>query len=491
MDIKQAKQELRQTIRAYTAKTTDGLWRMPLEKQRPVLLMGPPGIGKTAILSQLAREEHVGLVSYTMTHHTRQSALGLPVIVERTAAGRQFRATEYTMSEIIASVYEQMEKTGLRTGILFLDEINCVSETLMPAILQMLQNKTFGVHALPEGWMIAAAGNPPRYNQSARSFDMAALDRVRRIELEPSLAVWQEYAAARGVHPAVLAYLRLHPEHFFVCDAQRAAGRFVTARGWEDLSALLLTYEALGFACTQAQAQEYLHVQEIAAGFAAFYELYRRFSASLPLEALLRGQTDAGAEALRALPFEGRLSVVEFLLHSLRAQLRAMEDSAALAFSADSFSRSIPAGDGCASRAEKQLENRRAALRIRRECGVLSAEDERRETAFLTRMDAALAGRSDAEAAKAVRLLAEAAGTAAEESRTRTRGALENGLRFIRTVFGDEQELWILLHGLRDCGAAAFLQKENSAVYQELLSTASPEAKAAALRAELCSAPAK
>lgn len=215
MDIKQAKQELRQTIRAYTARTEDGVWRIPREKQRPVLLMGPPGIGKTAILSQLAQEEHVGLVCYTMTHHTRQSALGLPVIVDRTAAGRQFRATEYTMSEIIASVYAQMEKTGLRTGILFLDEINCVSETLMPAILQMLQNKTFGVHALPEGWMIAAAGNPPRYNQSARSFDMATLDRVRRIDLEPSLAVWQEYAAAHAVHPAVLAYLRLHPEHFF------------------------------------------------------------------------------------------------------------------------------------------------------------------------------------------------------------------------------------------------------------------------------------
>ncbi|MFR6375631.1 MAG: ATPase, partial [Oscillospiraceae bacterium] len=91
----------------------------------------------------------------------------------------------------------------------------------------------------------------------------------------------------------------------------------MTARGWEDLSALLLTYEALGFACTQTQAREYLHVQEAAAGFAAFYELYRRYAASLPLEALLRGQTDAGAEALRGLPFEGRLSVVEFLLHSL------------------------------------------------------------------------------------------------------------------------------------------------------------------------------
>ena len=75
MDIKQAKQELRQTIRAYTARTEDGVWRIPREKQRPVLLMGPPGIGKTAILSQLAQEEHVGLVCYTMTHHTRQSAL--------------------------------------------------------------------------------------------------------------------------------------------------------------------------------------------------------------------------------------------------------------------------------------------------------------------------------------------------------------------------------------------------------------------------------
>ena len=159
MDIAQAKQELRRTIRAYTAKTEDGVYRMPRRMPRPVLLRGPPGIGKTAILSQLAQEEHIGLAAYTMTHHTRQSALGLPVIVGRTAAGKTFRATEYTMSEIIASVYEQMEKTGLREGILFLDEINCVSETLMPAILQMLQNKTFGVHSLPEGWLIVAAGN--------------------------------------------------------------------------------------------------------------------------------------------------------------------------------------------------------------------------------------------------------------------------------------------------------------------------------------------
>ena len=486
MDISQAKQELRQTVRAYTAKTEDGLYRMPREKQRPVLLMGPPGIGKTAILTQLAQEEHIGLVSYTMTHHTRQSALGLPVIVERTAAGRQYRATAYTMSEIIAAVYEQMEKTGLREGILFLDEINCVSETLMPAILQMLQNKTFGVHALPEGWMIAAAGNPPRYNQSARSFDMATLDRVRRIELEPSLAAWQTYAAARGVHPAILAYLRLHPEHFFVCDAQRAAGNFVTARGWEDLSALLLSYETLGFICTQEQAQEYLHVPQIAAGFAAFYALFRRFSASVPLEQILRGCVCAQAEPLRALPFEGRLSVVEFLLHSLQTQTRVMEDSAALAFSAGSFLASVPAGPDYAARAGAQLAARRRALRVRKDCGVLCTQDEQRETTFLMRADAALGAVQAVENTyAAVQSFASEAERAAQNARADTLRALENGLRFVRATFGDEQELWILLHGLRACGAAAFLQKENSAFYQELLTEATPEAKAAALREAL------
>lgn len=103
--------------------------------------------------------------------------------------------------------------------------------------------------------------------------------------------------------------------------------------------------------------------RKLPAGFAAFYELYRRYAASLPLETLLRGQTDAGAEALRGLPFEGRLSVVEFLLHSLQTQLCAMEDASALAFSAESFLKSVPAGEGYAARAEKQLKT--AARRFR------------------------------------------------------------------------------------------------------------------------------
>ena len=98
MDIKQAKQELRQTIRAYTARTEDGVWRIPREKQRPVLLMGPPGIGKTAILSQLAQEEHVGLVCYSGRaavprdgiYHERDHCLGLCADGENRASDGDF-----------------------------------------------------------------------------------------------------------------------------------------------------------------------------------------------------------------------------------------------------------------------------------------------------------------------------------------------------------------------------------------------------------------
>lgn len=60
-----------------------------------------------------------------------------------------------------------------------------------------------------------------------------------------------------------------------------------------------------------------------------------------------------------------------------------------------------------------------------------------------------------------MRLLAESAGTAAEQNRKNTLCALENSLRFVCAAFGDEQELWILLHGLQDCGAAAFLPKRK------------------------------
>ena len=154
MNIKEAKEQIKNAMTAYFTKDEFGSYAVPVEKQRPVFLMGPPGIGKTAIMEQIAQELDVCLVSYSMTHHTRQSALGLPFIEKKVFNRKEYQVSEYTMSEIIASVYETMEATGKKEGILFLDEINCVSETLAPSMLQFLQYKIFGRHRVPEGWIV-------------------------------------------------------------------------------------------------------------------------------------------------------------------------------------------------------------------------------------------------------------------------------------------------------------------------------------------------
>ena len=88
MNIKEAKEQIRNAMTAYFTKDETGGYIIPIEKQRPVFLMGPPGIGKTAIMEQVAAEMGVGLLSYSMTHHTRQSALGLPFIEHKNYVGK-------------------------------------------------------------------------------------------------------------------------------------------------------------------------------------------------------------------------------------------------------------------------------------------------------------------------------------------------------------------------------------------------------------------
>ena len=215
MNIKEAKIEIQNAMKAYFTKDKFGNYVIPIERQRPVFLMGAPGIGKTAIMEQVAAELGVSLVTYSMTHHTRQSAIGLPFIERKTYGGKEYDVSEYTMSEIIASVYDMIEKTGKDEGILFLDEVNCVSETLAPAMLQFLQYKIFGRHRVPDGWIVVTAGNPPEYNNSVREFDIVTWDRLKRIDVEPDFEVWKEYAYKKGVHASIVTYLDIKKSDFY------------------------------------------------------------------------------------------------------------------------------------------------------------------------------------------------------------------------------------------------------------------------------------
>ncbi len=292
MNIKDAKIHIKNAITAYLEKDETGEYVIPVEKQRPVFLYGPPGIGKTAVMEQIAEEMDIGLVSYSMTHHTRQSAIGLPFITKKVFGGKEFDISEYTMSEILASVYDYIEKSGKKEGILFLDEINCVSETLSPSMLRFLQYKTFGSHAVPGGWVVVTAGNPPEYNKSVREYDIATLDRIKKIDVGADYDVWREYAVNKNVHPAIIAYLDLKKSDFYIIENTPKGKNFVTARGWEDLSRMMCVFENKNMKIDISLIEQYIQSSTVAEAFSDYYETYKKLEKLFSLKDVVTGTKD-------------------------------------------------------------------------------------------------------------------------------------------------------------------------------------------------------
>ena len=278
--IAQAKQALEQTAELYFLKNEEGGYRIDRRRARPVCLMGPAGIGKTEIVRQVAREKGLAFLSYSVTHHTRQSAIGLPRLKEWEQDGKKLSVTEYTVSEIIAEVYRVMEETGKKEGILFLDEFNCASETLRPVMLQLLQSKTFGPHAIPEGWMLVLAGNPGEYNVSAGELDAVTADRMRLLWLRPDYEAWRSYMTTRNVHPVVLSYLDSHRKSFYLFEKSSEGTALVTARGWEDLSVMLWLMEERGFEIDLAFVAQFIQSARVAHDFMTWYQQQCKMRAS-------------------------------------------------------------------------------------------------------------------------------------------------------------------------------------------------------------------
>ena len=330
MNIKQAKEYIKNSVNLYLKKDEFGEYRIPVVRQRPIFLLGAPGIGKTAIMEQIAQELGIALVSYSMTHHTRQSALGLPFITHKVYGGKEYDVSEYTMSEIIASIYETMEESGIKEGILFLDEINCVSETLAPSMLQFLQYKIFGRHRVPEGWVIVTAGNPPEYNKSVREFDVVTYDRLKVLEVEPDYRIWKEYAQEKRLHNAIISYLDLKKEHFYYMEMTTRGRSYVTARGWEDLSQILYLYEEEQLKVEESLVGQYLRNEKVVKEFTAYYDLYNKYKKDYRIEEILSGHAPVQAIAkAKTAAFDERLSLLGMLLDRVQADMKDICDQAA------------------------------------------------------------------------------------------------------------------------------------------------------------------
>lgn len=457
MNIKEAKEQIKNAMTAYFTKDGFGGYAIPIEKQRPVFLMGPPGIGKTAIMEQIAAELGVGLISYSMTHHTRQSALGLPFIVQKNYGGREYDVSEYTMSEIIASVYDMMEETGLREGILFLDEINCVSETLAPSMLQFLQYKVFGRHRVPDGWIVVTAGNPPEYNNSVREFDIVTWDRLKRIDVEPDFGVWKEYAYLSSVHPAIISYLDVKHSYFYKIESTVDGKSFVTARGWSDLSDMIKLYEKHGLKVDNALVSQYLQNKKIARDFAVYYDLYMKYKSDYQIGEILSGKASEEIKRrAKAAKFDERLALLSLILDGVNEGMRAVANEEEMLSALLACLKEVRAGlSNSAADAVKLLEEKASAVRAKIEKGKASSSlsAEKRHTLNLTAAaleeEAALIERNGrptgAEAFALLKKDFDSRVAALKKNAEATGKKLSNVFSFLEDVFGEGQELLILV----------------------------------------------
>ncbi|MDY3919580.1 MAG: AAA family ATPase [Candidatus Limivivens sp.] len=494
MNIKEAKEEIKRTLRAYLTIPEDCPCRIPKNKQRPILLIGPPGIGKTAIMEQIASESGIGLVSYTMTHHTRQSAIGLPFIRQEEFQGTACSVTEYTMSEIIASIYQYMKKTGKTRGILFIDEINCVSETLVPVMLQFLQEKTFGNHAVPEGWMIAAAGNPPEYNRSVREFDTVTLDRVKYMSVEADYAVWKEYAVRKGLHPAILSYLSLHPDRFYLTGEDRDPNAFVTARGWEDLSCMLLALEHLEETVSESLFSQYLHHAETARDFSLFYELFCHHRAAFRIPEYLEGSLSEEENGrlfsrLKEAPADELFAVSSlvsnhllFLLEQFHRDQDRLKRLSELLEPLYEQRMTVP-------EMETSISHLEEALRIRREKGLLSIPESEKETELLTFLKKGILRlkaqqlTSFQDAKPALKEYAELPQKALEAQAQKLLSELKRGYRLLEAALPDETAVLCLTTDLsKNAMAAEFLTCYSCHAYESWCSRLLLSSREASLR---------
>lgn len=479
MNIKQAKEQIQYAVSAYLTKNEFGEPEIPIERQRPIFLMGAPGIGKTAIMEQIAQELGIGLVSYSMTHHTRQSALGLPFIVHKTYRGQEYDVSEYTMSEIIASVYDRIEQDGAEEGILFLDEINCVSETLAPSMLQFLQYKTFGRHRVPDGWVVVTAGNPPEYNDSVREFDIVTWDRLKRIDVEANFDVWKEYALSHGVHPAVIAYLEIKKSDFYNVETTVDGKSFVTARGWVDLSDMMKIYERKGYVINEQLIRQYLQNAKIAKSFAVYYDLFRKYRSDYQVDKILAGKASEKIEqrAMKA-KFDERLSLLSLFMDALSNDFRdiaitegmmtvLMNDLRAMKakFAVSTAEAAANLLIGLSTQMEREIQSGRKANSMSEE----TAYAKRRAVDVLTKMSAAELSENAADGMQVfgiVKRIFDGENAKLKNNADALRDRLENMFVFCEKVFPDGQEILILVTELTHLPVAArFISKYGCDAY--------------------------
>ena len=278
---------------------------------------------------------------------------------------------------------------------------------------------------------------------------MVTLDRVKRIDVEEDFAVWKEYARKRGLHGAVISYLDIKKDHFYRIETTADGLQFATARGWEDLSEIILAYEKLGLRVERGVVGQYIQLPRIAKDFANYLELYYKYQKTYHVEEILRGTWPAiTVSQLRAAPFDEKISVMGLILSRLSEESRrthAQEElTADLHGHLKEFRERLNEGEEPTEILEAIIRRLQEDLRRERDAGRLDKEGRGRIMRELTVLEDYRARLVDVPADGAMDAVRTWFGKETEklDIRGEETGAMyDNAFRFLEDTFALGQEL--------------------------------------------------
>ncbi|MBN2816490.1 MAG: AAA family ATPase [Campylobacterales bacterium] len=196
------------------------------ERKVPVFLWGPPGIGKSSIVAQIAKEQGISFIDLRLSLLDPTDLRGIPF----------FNTKEETALWASPSFLPDGSQPK---GILFLDELNTAAPMVQASAYQLILDRKIGEYSLPDGWAIVAAGN--RESDRGVVFRMAAplANRFVHLEMEASVEDWKNWAVSADVHPAIIAYIAHRPDALFTFGQVDESRSFATPRTWEYVNEII------------------------------------------------------------------------------------------------------------------------------------------------------------------------------------------------------------------------------------------------------------
>lgn len=186
----------------------------------PVMLWGPPGVGKSQIVAQVGQRHQAPVLDIRLSQMEPSDLRGIPF--------REGALVEWAIPAMLPDAKRHGE-----TGILFLDEITSAVPSVSAAAYQLILDRRLGEYSVPNGWAIFAAGN--RQGDRGVTYTMPAplANRFSHFEVELNLDDWVAWAYRNSIDERIIGFLRFRPELLFRFDAAHNPVAFPTPRSWE------------------------------------------------------------------------------------------------------------------------------------------------------------------------------------------------------------------------------------------------------------------